>query len=90
MKINMDVSGGDGYKRFVEYSYLMAVVKVIELVGVSDKGWDEAVREALREAAKTVRNIRKVEVVGFSGEVEGGVIKEYYARVRLYFEVERP
>jgi len=68
----------------------MTVVKVIELVGVSDRSWDDAVKEALKETAKTVRNIKKVEVVEFSGKVEDDVITEYYARIKLYFEVERP
>ncbi|RLE71164.1 MAG: dodecin domain-containing protein [Thermoprotei archaeon] len=68
----------------------MPVIKAIELVGVSDKSWDEAVKEALKEAAKTVRNIREIEVVGFSAKVEDNAIKEYHAKVRLCFEVERP
>ncbi len=80
----MDINGSS------EYCYLMPVIKAIELVGVSDKSWDDAVKEALKEAAKTVRNIREIEVISFSAKVEGNAIKEYHAKVRLCFEVERP
>jgi flavin-binding protein dodecin len=41
----------------------MSVIKVIELVGQSHTSWDDAVRQAIKEAAKTVRNIRGVEVL---------------------------
>jgi len=68
----------------------MPVIKTIELIGVSDKSWDDAVKQALKEAAKTIRNIREVEIVSFSAKVENNNITEYYAQVRLYFEVERP
>ncbi|RLE83353.1 MAG: dodecin domain-containing protein [Thermoprotei archaeon] len=68
----------------------MTVIKTIELIGVSDKSWDDAVKQALKEAAKTIRNIREVEIVSFSAKVENNNITEYYAQVRLYFEVERP
>ena len=68
----------------------MTVIKTIELIGVSDKSWDDAVKQALKEAAKTIRNIREVEIVSFSAKVENNNFPEYYAQVRLYFEVERP
>jgi len=35
-----------------------SVAKVIELIGSSPKGWEDAAKNAVREAAKTVRNIR--------------------------------
>jgi len=38
----------------------MAVVKVIELIASSDKGFDDAVKEAVKEASKTIRNIDSV------------------------------
>ena len=67
----------------------MAVVKVIELVGSSDKGWQEAVESALKRTAKTVRNIRGVDVVGWTGKVERGKIVEYRAEVKISFLVEK-
>ncbi len=66
----------------------MAVINTLELEGVSDKSWGDAAREALREAAKTIRHINRLEVLGTSTSVREGVITEYRTQVRLYFRVE--
>ncbi len=67
----------------------MTVVKIIELVGTSDKSWEDAVRQAVKEAAKTVRNIVGVDVVGFTAKVKDGEITEYRANIKIAFVVER-
>ncbi len=66
----------------------MAVVKVIELVGSSPNSFEEAVKNAVETAAKTVRNIKGVDIVGFTGKVKNGNIIEFRANVKLAFEVE--
>ena len=66
----------------------MPVINTIELEGVSEKSWGEAAREALREAAKTIRNINRLEVLGTSTEVDDNRIVRYRTEVRLYFEME--
>jgi len=66
----------------------MSVAKIIELVASSDKGWDEAVRAAVAEAAKTVRGIRGVDVQDWTARVEDGRIVEYKANVKIAFGVE--
>ncbi|MGH8932590.1 MAG: dodecin family protein [Egibacteraceae bacterium] len=67
----------------------MPVLNSIELEGVSTRGWRQAAQEALREAAKTIRNIQRLDVLGTSATVGEGGIKEYRTRVRLFFRVER-
>jgi len=67
----------------------MAVKKIIELVGSSPKSWEEAVGSAVKEAAKTVRNITSVHVVAYTGKVQRSRIVEYRALVRIAFTVER-
>jgi flavin-binding protein dodecin len=47
----------------------MSVVKVIELVGSPNRSWLDAVKSAVRRAAKTVRNIRGVDVMGWTGKL---------------------
>ena len=64
-------------------------VKILELIGSSDKSWEDAVQEALREAAKTVRNIVGVDVLGFKADVKSGKITRYKAHVKIAFTVER-
>jgi len=67
----------------------MTVVKILELVGSSENSWDDAVQEALAEAAKTVKNIVGIDVLGYKAEVENNKIAKYKAHVRVAFTVER-
>jgi dodecin len=67
----------------------VAVLNTIELEGVSSEGWREAANEALTEAARTLRSIRRMDVLGTSAVVQDGQITEYRAQVRLTFEVNR-
>ena len=66
----------------------MAVINTIELEGVSETSWGDAAREALREAAKTIRGINRLEVLNTSTRVDGDRIAEYRTEVRLYFTIE--
>jgi flavin-binding protein dodecin len=66
----------------------MSVLKVIELMGDSDKGWEEAAEEAVNEAAKSVKHIRSVWVKDHAATVEGGKIKRYRVTCKVTFEVE--
>jgi flavin-binding protein dodecin len=65
----------------------MAVVKVIELVGSSTTSWEDAARNALEEAAKTVRSIRGLDVLHHTATVKDGAISEYRTNVRISFVV---
>jgi len=64
----------------------MAVVKIIELVGSSSTSSDDAVRQALAEARRTLRNIKAVDVV--STGLRGDSLDEWRAHVRIAFLVE--
>lgn len=66
----------------------MATIKVLELVGVSDKSWHDAVDQALAEANKSVRNITGVDVLHTTAKVNDGRIAEYHANVKFAFRVE--
>ena len=68
----------------------MVVVKIVELVGSSPDGWKEATDNALKEAAKTIKNIKSIHVKRCTAKVEKNKIVEYRAVVRLAFVVERP
>ncbi len=67
---------------------MVAVIKVIELVGQSKKGWDAAVKSAVAEAAKTIRHISGVEVLNWTGNVVDGEVVEYKVNVKIAFRVE--
>jgi dodecin len=66
----------------------VVVINTLELEGVSVQSWGDAAREALKEAAKTIRHINRLEVLGTSTTVKDGVIAEYRTQVRLYFRIE--
>ena len=67
----------------------MTVVKIIELIGSSPKGWSEAAQNAVTEAGKTVKNIRGVHVKRCTAKVKNNKIVEYNADVKVAFVVER-
>lgn len=66
----------------------MAVLKILELVGTSRQSWSDAAREAVKEAAKTVRGIETVEVVESKALVQNNQLSEYQVTVRIGFRVE--
>jgi flavin-binding protein dodecin len=66
-----------------------AVVKVIELVGSSPNSFSDAVRNAVKTASKSLRNIRGVEVLSSTAEVSGGgEISNYKVQCKLAFVIE--
>lgn len=67
----------------------MAVVKVIELIGSSPTDWEDAVKNALAEAAKTIKHIKSLYVKRCNAKVENNKIVEYRAVVKIAFIVER-
>ena len=68
-----------------------SIATVVELVGSSDKGWDDAIEVALQEATKTIRGITGVEVVSKTATVDpnNNSINKYNATIKLAFGVER-
>ncbi len=61
--------------------------KIIELVGTSDKSWEEAARTAIETAGKTLKELRIAEVTKLDVTVENGTIKNYRARLNVSFKV---
>jgi flavin-binding protein dodecin len=67
---------------------MATIVKVLELVTESGKSWEDAAQNAVREAARTVKNITGVDVKGFKAEVKDGNIIKYKAHCKIAFVVE--
>ena len=67
----------------------MTVIKIIELIGTSEKSWEDAVQDAVTEASKTIRNISGVHAINQTAEVKDGKIVNYKADVKIAFVVER-
>ena len=65
-----------------------SVYKVIELVGTSTKSWEDAAKNAVETAAKTLKDLRVAEITKLDMRVEKGKVVAYRARVNLSFKYE--
>ena len=63
-----------------------SVYKVIQLVGSSGNSWEEAARNAVETAGKSLRDLRVAEVAKLDMKVEGGKVTAFRARVNLSFK----
>ena len=62
--------------------------KIIELVGTSDVSWEEAAKNAVETASKSLRDLRIAEVKELDMKIEGGKVVAYRARLNLSFKYE--
>lgn len=65
----------------------MAVLKVIEVLANSNKSWEDATDNAVKQASKSVKNIRSVYLNEQSCTVKDGKVDEYRVNVKITFEV---
>ncbi|HXF66359.1 MAG TPA: dodecin family protein [Burkholderiales bacterium] len=66
-----------------------SVYRITELVGTSSDSWEDAARNAVQTAARTLRDLRIAEVTRTDLVVENGKVVAYRARVALSFKYER-
>ncbi|HXJ98593.1 MAG TPA: dodecin family protein [Gelidibacter sp.] len=65
----------------------MAVLKVIEILASSEKSWEDAAKQAVKQASKTVKNIRSVYIKDQSATVKDDEISEFRLTLKITFEV---
>ena len=63
-----------------------SIYNIIELVGTSKNSWEEAARNAVETAAKTLEDLRVAEVVKLDMTVDKNKVVSYRARVNLSFK----
>lgn len=61
---------------------------IIELVGSSSIGWEEAAQNAIAVASSKLTNTRIAEIAELDAKIEGGKVIEYRAKIRISFKVE--
>lgn len=66
----------------------MAVIKVVEIISESEKGWEEAAQEGIANTAKTVRNIQSAYVKDMQAKVVNDRISKYRVNLQISFIVE--
>lgn len=67
----------------------MAVLKVIEVLASSTNSWEDAAKQAVAEASKTIQGITSVYVQDQSCTVNNGKIEEYRLNLKLTFKINR-
>jgi flavin-binding protein dodecin len=65
------------------------VVKVIELMSQSPKSWEDAAQGAVKEATKTLRNVRSIYIKEFTAEVHDGKVTNFRINAKVTFDLER-
>jgi dodecin len=63
--------------------------KIIELVGTSDKSWEEAAATAVETAGESLKDLRIAEVTKLDVTIEDGKIKTYRTRLNLSFKYQK-
>jgi len=65
-----------------------SIYKIIEIIGTSPKSWEEAAKNAVEAAGKTVRDLRVAEIEQLDMKVEEAKVVAYRAKVRVSFKYE--
>ncbi|AFU59922.1 protein of unknown function DUF1458 [Candidatus Nitrososphaera gargensis Ga9.2] len=69
---------------------MSSVAKIIEVIGVSSKGWEDAAQTAINEAKKTVHGIHGIKIQDMTADIDNaGNIVRYKTTVKISFGVER-
>ncbi len=67
----------------------MAILKVIEVLAASKTSWEDAAASAVKEASKTVKNIKSIYIAEQNATVDKGKIVEYRINAKITFEISR-
>jgi len=65
------------------------ILKVIEIMSESPKSWEDAAKNVVTEASKTLRNIRSVYIKEFTAAVDNDKVASYRVNAKVTFEMER-
>ena len=63
-----------------------SIYKVIEIIGGSEKSWEDAAKKAVETASKNLKEIRVAEVKELDMRVEAGKVVEYRVKLRVSFK----
>jgi dodecin len=66
----------------------MSMVKVIELSSESPESWEDATRQAVERASRTIRNIRSVWVKEFEAVVENEQVTQFRVVLKIAFQLD--
>lgn len=64
---------------------MSSIAKVIEVIAESEKSWDDAAKNALREASKTIDDIREIWISSMKAIVEKNKVVRYRVTAKITF-----
>lgn len=67
----------------------MKILKVIEVLASSEKGWEDAAANAVKQASKSVRGIKSINIQNMSAQVSKEKIVEYRINAKISFEIDK-
>jgi flavin-binding protein dodecin len=88
----LDLLAEELFNNFADLTIDMtSVAKILELIGTSDEGWEDAAQAAVKEALKTIHGISGVEVVDMTAKVDmkTGKIVQYRTTVKIAVGVDQ-
>ena len=65
----------------------MSIVKVIEVIAESEKSWDDAAKNAIKEASKSIKNINSIYVENMEAKVKDNKIIKYRINAKISFVI---
>jgi flavin-binding protein dodecin len=65
------------------------MIKIIEVIGTSDRGFTEATENAVKEASKTLKNIKSIYIKNMQANVTDNKILSYAVNAKISFEIEK-
>ena len=66
-----------------------SVYKIVELVGTSDKSWEDAAQGALMTAGESLKDLRIAEITKLDMTMENGKVTSYRARLNVSFKIKQ-
>ncbi len=66
-----------------------SVYKIVELVGTSDKSWEDAAKGALKTAGESLKDLRIAEITKMDMTMENGKVTSYRVRLNVSFKIKK-
>lgn len=66
----------------------MAIVKVLEVIASSEKGWEDATKNGIKQVGKTVKNIKSAWISDQKVLIKDNEISEYRVNLKVSFEIK--
>jgi hypothetical protein len=67
----------------------MSMLKVIEVLAESDRGWEDAAQSAVTQASESVREIKSIYIKDMEAIVQNGKIAKYRINAKISFLLEK-